>query len=400
MIYQADWLLSLNGPPLPGGWLEIEADIITAVGPGSNLHPGKEVRKLVDCILLPGLINAHCHLELTSLKDRLPSGKSFPVWVEELRGFTAAFNSENYQRAAKKGVLLLLKGGATTVVDVGNTGDALVVLSKSPMRSFALVETLGLDPSLAESRFAFAKKMAEGIANDSRYRSGVTPHAAYSCSPELLSKTAQYQIGRHLPLSIHASESREEAELFASASGPLQDYCRRIFSRSPEHRNTTPIQWLESLNLLPDGALIVHGNHLDEKDMAILSDRKASVVHCPSSHAFFGHRPLPYSQLREHGIPVCLGTDSLASGDSLSMLDQIRLFRKNFPVVSAEESLRMATSVAAQALGLGDELGILKPGYKADFIALRHPANKNPYEAVLNPDMEVALSVIGGREAG
>jgi cytosine/adenosine deaminase-related metal-dependent hydrolase len=198
---------------------------------------------------------------------------------------------------------------------------------------------------------------------------------------------------------MHLSESPEEADLFARAAGPLQEYCRRIFPGAPEHRGTTPVRWLESRGLLPERALLVHGNHLDPVDLDLLARSAACVVHCPSSHAFFGHRPFPYPELRKHGIPVCLGTDSLASGDSLSMLDQIRLFRKNFPALPAEEALRMATLTAARALRMENEIGALLPGRKADFIAVRAPGNGNPREAVLRPEAEVALSVIGGLAA-
>lgn len=173
-----------------------------------------------------------------------------------------------------------------------------------------------------------------------------------------------------LPHTLHAAESREEAELFASASGPMQEFCERIFPDAPRHHGTTPIRWLESRGLLPDGALIVHGNTLDDADLEILARRGATVVHCPSSHAFFGHPRFPYEKIRARGIPVCLGTDSLASGDSLSMLEQMRLFSENHPGVPPEDVLAMATTVAARALGAGDKIGLLKKGYRADFAVL------------------------------
>jgi cytosine/adenosine deaminase-related metal-dependent hydrolase len=184
-----------------------------------------------------------------------------------------------------------------------------------------------------------------------------------------------------LPVTIHAAESREEAALFASASGPMQAFCKRIYPGAPEHRGTTPIRWLESEGLLPDGALIIHGNTLDDADMEILARRRATVVHCPSSHAFFGHPRFPYDALRAHGVLVCLGTDSLASADSLSMLEQMRLFSKNHPEAAEEEVLRMATEVGARALGLGD-VGKLEAGYQADFIAVElDPAGGAPTAA-------------------
>lgn len=402
MFYQADWLLPLESPPIPQGWIHVEQDQITAMGAEQDLPPEAEIRKYSGCVLLPGFINAHCHLELTALKNRLPPGLPFSTWAGQLRAFTAALDSSDYRSAAREGVAQLLRGGTTTVVDVGNSGAALPVLSESPLRSFAFVETLGLDPALASSRFSHAAALAgKDGGNASRFRTGVAPHAAYSCSPTLLAAVIKYQQDAGLPFTIHASESLEEEELFASASGSLQEYCRGIFQGTPEHRGATPIRWLESEGLLPDHALIVHGNHLGKTDMDILLRRKATVVHCPSSHAFFGHKPFPFSELRERGIPVCLGTDSQASGDSLSMPDQIRLFRKNFPEVMAPEALRMATVIPAKSLGMEGELGVLRAGCKADFIAIRCITSENeaPCEAVIKPGAEVVLSAIAGKEA-
>jgi cytosine/adenosine deaminase-related metal-dependent hydrolase len=319
------------------------------------------------CVIFPGLVNSHCHLELTTLHDRLDRGKSFPVWVEQLRGYTAGLDDYNYRHAAQEGVRQLLAGGCTTVLDVGNTGDALPVLAASPLRAFACVETLGIDPALAEYRFtAAADKAAKTPASD-RFHPGIAPHAAYSTSPELLRRVIDHQRTHGLPVTIHAAESREEAELFASGTGPLAEYCRRIFPGAPRHRDTTPIRWLESQGCLPDDAIIVHGNMLDDADMDILARRGATVVHCPSSHAFFGHPRFPYEALRARGINVGLGTDSLASGDSLSMLEKMRLFGENYPEVPMEDIVAMATINGARAMGLQD-VGLLRAGYGADFL--------------------------------
>ena len=401
MIYQADWLLPMDDAPLLRGWMKVEGGRVVAMGSEAALPPDVEVQQFPGCVLLPGFINAHCHLELTALKNRIPAGKSFPVWVEELRGLTTGLSSEDYRQSVKEGISLLLRGGATTVIDVGNTGDALSVLSESPMRSFALVETLGLDPSLAESRSEHAASLANQLANTARFRTGVALHAAYSCSRDLLVKVNAFQKERKLPVSIHAAESAEEAELFSSASGSLQKYCRSIFPEAPEHWATSPLRWLEENLLLQEGALVIHGNHLYERDLEILLRRKSTVVHCPSSHAFFGHKAFPYAELRQRGIPVCLGTDSLASGDSLSMLDQIRMFRKNFSEVTAQKALRMATTVAARALKMPRELGVLGPRYRADFIAVRTKTSpkEDPCEAVLRPDAQVVFAAIDGCEA-
>jgi cytosine/adenosine deaminase-related metal-dependent hydrolase len=346
---------------------------------------------------MPGLINAHCHLELAGLGGKIPPGP-FPTWVEGLRAFTAALDFENYRVAARQGIGQLLAGGTTTVVDVGNTGGALPALAQGPLRAFGLVEVLGLDPAIALSRIQTAKELAQKWHGSALLNAGLTAHAAYSCSPQLFAQAGDFQQSRG-PFTFHAAESREEAELFVSDSGPLAEYCRRIYPPAPRHRHTSPIAYLEEEKLLPDRTLVVHGNTLSSEDIGILKRRQASVVHCPSSHAFFGHPPFPFKALRAAGIRICLGTDSPASGNSLSMLDQIRLFLREFPEVEAREALRMATRDAAKALGMDGLLGTLHPGHQADFIAVRPAdAGSDLHHAVLGNGAAVKVSVIAGKE--
>lgn len=399
MILQADWLWDPGAPPIRNGWIRVEGSLIAAIGSGGNpaeLPAGEPVRRLDGCVLLPGLINAHCHLELTTLSGRLDRGKPFPTWVEQLRGYTAGLTNPDYRRAAREGVRLLLAGGCTAVLDVGNTGDALPVLAAGPLRAIGCIEILGLDPALAGRRAAAGISKSTSVPATERFRSGVAPHAAYSCSPELIAAARRHQTDQSLPFTIHAAESREESELFASSTGPLAEYCRRIHAEAPRHRDTTPVQWLEREGLLPDGALIIHGNLLDDTDLDILARRGAAVVHCPSSHAFFGHPRFPLERLRARGIPVCLGTDSAASGDSLSMLEQVRLFRATYPEVSADDALAMATVNAAKALGWGGRLGSLRAGYAADVIAVRTGTTEDPLEAVFREGARVTETVIDG----
>jgi aminodeoxyfutalosine deaminase len=373
MIYSADLIFPGDSPPFRDGWIQMEGDRIVATGSASGLPADAaagDVRRFPGCAILPGLVNLHCHLELTSLHDRLDRGKPFPTWVQQLRGYTAGLDDENYRHAAQEGVRQLLAGGCTTVLDVGNTGNALPVLAAGPLRAYACVETLGIDPGLAEHRFQTAVARAAKTPSTDRFFPGVAPHAAYSTSPDLLRKLIAWQQTRGLPVTIHAAESREETECFATSTGPLADYCRRIYPAAPRHTGATPIRWLEANGALPDGALIIHGNTLDDADMDILARRRATVVHCPSSHKFFGHPRFPYEALRERGINVGLGTDSLASGDSLSMLEQMRLFAENHPDVPVEEIVAMATINGARALGLSD-VGLLKAGWRTDFIAVQ-----------------------------
>jgi cytosine/adenosine deaminase-related metal-dependent hydrolase len=380
MIYSASLVFPGDGPPVQDGWIQVEGNRITATGSASGLPAGTPVERFEDCALLPGLVNLHCHLELTGLHEALEAGKPFPEWVGQLRERTTGFTPADYREAAREGVRQLIAGGCTTLLDVGNTGEALAVLAEpenASLRAFACIETLGLDPSLAAARYETSAARADETAATPHFHPGLAPHAAYSMSPELLRRVIAHQTSRGLPVTIHAAESREEAALFAAGSGPLAEYCRAIFPNAPRHLGTSPVRWLEANGLLPDGLILVHGNTLDAADMEILARRKATVVHCPSSHAFFGHPRFPYEALRERGINVGLGTDSLASGDSLSMVEQMRLFQKSHPDVPLEDVVAMATVNGARALGLQD-VGLLKAGYRADIVVVRTGSDNQP----------------------
>lgn len=390
MIHQASLLHTGDAPPVRDGWIRVAEGKVVEVGGPADLPgdlPAGALRR-VEGVLLPGLVNLHCHLELTGLHEALDEGRPFPEWVGQLRARAAGFRPADYREAARAGVRQLVAGGCTTVLDVGNTGEALAALEESPLRAFACVEVLGLDPALADARYhaaadasGLAARAREVHAGDAgggnRFHPGVAPHAAYSMSPTLLRRVIDHQRARGLPVTIHAAESREEAELFATGTGPLADYCRAIYPDAPRHRGTTPVQWLEQEGLLPDGLILVHGNMLDAADMDILARRGATVVHCPSSHRFFGHPRFPYEELRARGINVGLGTDSLASGDSLSMARQMRLFADTYPDVPPEEIVALATVNGARALGLGNT-GLLKPGWNAEFVVLPLAADGLP----------------------
>ncbi len=396
MYYQADWLLTLDAPPLPGGWLRVAGDRLAAIGTPAELPSGAEVTRFSGCALLPGLINLHAHLELTSLQGRLPAGIAFSAWVRALRAATAGYTHDDYLDAARHGIAQLLRGGCTSVVDVGNTGAALQALTESPLRAWPLVEVLGLNPAAAMEKMQAAQALIDGLRPAPLQSPGVAAHSAYACSRELLLAVADDQRRRGQPFSLHAAESGEERDLFASGAGGLREFCRSIYPQAPAHHHTSALQYLDDIGMKPNRPLIIHANYATEDDTQWLARVEATVVHCPGSHAFFVHAPFPWEHLRRHGIPVCLGTDSLASGDSLSMLDQLRAFHRKFPV-TAEEAIRMATVYAARALGRSRDLGILVPGYQADFIAVT--ARASPYEAVLQEEAEVVLSVIGGKPA-
>lgn len=404
MIYSARHLLPMDGPPVPWGALRVSGDRITEVGTRETLRPGpgEECREFPDGVLMPGLINAHCHLELGMARGQLPRGEGFPMWVSRLRKALEGSAVPQYRQAAGLGALECLKNGTTTVVDVGNSGEAAAVLAGLPIRAFPYLELIGLDPAVAADRLQRGAAWLEAQPEPgSRYRPGVTCHAPYSCSPELLRFVAGADALREGPYTLHVAESAEEMAMFREGKGALLDFCRRAYpGLAWDGGGMTPIRWLHSLGALPRGSLLAHCNAADAEEIRILAVTETSVAHCPRSRAFFGHPSPPLARYREAGVNLCLGTDSLASNEGLNMFDEMSEFRKENPDVPARDILAMATRNGARALGMPHDLGVLRAGARADIIAiaLRHHPEFDLHEEIVGEAHEVTLVVVDGEE--
>jgi cytosine/adenosine deaminase-related metal-dependent hydrolase len=401
LIYRARYVVTMDGPPLEGGCVRVEGDRVVQVGALDDMDQRRDsVRDIPDAVILPGLINAHCHLELGMARGMLPRGEAFPMWVSRLRKSLEGAGPEAYAQAVRLGALECLKHGTTTVVDVGNTGAALAELAALPLRSYAYLEVIGLDPSVAASRLAEAEaRLAGAPAPSELYRPGITCHAPYSCSPELLRATGE-KASRRGPFTLHVAESAEETAMFREARGALYEFCRRIYPELRPSPGESPIGFLGRRGLIPRGSLFAHCNHADAEDIGILADTVTSVVHCPRSRAFFGHGGFPYAAYRAAGVNLCLGTDSLASNDGLSLFDEMAEFRRGHPEVSGRDILAMATVNAARALGRASDLGRLAPGCKADLIAVavRPRPGADLHEELVSEARDVLVSVVDGEE--
>jgi cytosine/adenosine deaminase-related metal-dependent hydrolase len=401
LIYRARYVLTMDGPPLEGGCVRVEGDRIAQVGALDDMDLRRDtVRDIPDAVLIPGLINAHCHLELGMARGLLPRGEAFPMWVSRLRKSLEGSAPEAYSQAVRLGALECLKHGTTTIVDVGNTGAALAELASLPLRSYPYIEVIGLDPASAAARLADAEaRLAAAPAASGRYLPGITCHAPYSCSPELMRAVAG-RATRRGPYTLHVAESAEETSLFREGKGSLYEFCRRIYPALPPASGESPIGFLGRRGLIPRGSLFAHCNHADAEDIGILSATVTSVVHCPRSRDFFGHGGFPFRAYRDAGVNVCLGTDSLASNEGLSLFDEMAEFRRGHPDVPGRDILAMATVNAALALGRAGDLGRLVAGAKADLIAvaMRHHPERDIHEELVSEARDVLLAVVDGEE--
>jgi len=372
-----------------------------------RMEPGTEVVDWGDAIIMPGLVNAHTHLELTALHKRLTNFSSFTDWALRLINERRTWTPEDYRRSSEDGARLALMSGTTLVGDIasGNGWDAL---SGDYPRRVVFEETLGLDPALAEPAIAkihaIIDKASRGNARPLQVHS-VSPHAPYSTSGELYRRAVALAQRCKTPWTTHAAETPEELRFFEKGDGAFREFLTRLGALPENWRapGAHPVAWLDALDVLNPLCLLTHCNYLDDDAIARIARSKSSVVYCPRSHAFFDHEKHPVRRLLDASVPVALGTDSLASNDSLSMIDEMRYLYARRKDIAPEEILRAATIHGASALGFANRLGCLTPGFFADFAVLDLPPGIKSgrlTDQILEGAGDWRATVINGRIVG
>jgi cytosine/adenosine deaminase-related metal-dependent hydrolase len=418
-ILRARTILPLAQPPIDNGAVAIEGNRITHVGPFCEMpaSPRSVITDLGEAVLLPGLINAHCHLDYTGMAGQIPFAKNFSDWIKAIIALKAAWGYADFAQSWLKGAAMLLRNGTTTVADIEAVPEMLPeVWSASPLRIISLIELISVKNRFAAGQIveAAVHKMTDlerchanvGSLEGPSRTLGLSPHATYSTTAELLQKAAQAAREHHWLLATHVAESEAEFDMFMHQRGPLFEWLHGQRG-APDCPRVSPVEYLERCGYLSENLLAVHGNYLGKDDAALLARRKVSVVHCARSHAYFGHRPFAYGELVGAGVNVCLGTDSLASAPDtprqppeLNLFAEMRALARDHPELSAGSILRMATINGAAALGRRGELGQLSPGALADLLVLPFAGIINEVEeAVLAHQGPVRASMINGRWA-
>jgi len=407
-LLRARILVPIAAPPLDDGAVLIDGNRIAAVGPYSELrsHFPASLVDLGDAVLLPGLVNAHCHFDYTDMTG-LPAPKHFCDWIKALLALKATASYTDYAAAWLRGAQMLLRSGATTVADIEAVPELLPdVWSSTPLRVVSLIELTGV-----KSRRDPADIVRDAAAKidsmpHARSCAGLSPHALYSTSPALLQQSASVASERGWRVAMHVAESNEESEMYATRSGALFEWLQGQRDMS-DCGGRTPVGQAARCGLLRDNFLAVHANYLTDADIDLLARSGASVAHCPRSHAYFGHAAFPCGGLVKRNINVCLGTDSLASVArvngaplELSMFAELRQFALANPAALPQAILGMATINGARALGRDGQIGALSPGALADLIVLPISTNRRDVlEAIVHDAAHVSAVMIDGRWA-
>jgi len=410
MILRAKAVFPISAPPIPDGAVFVAGRKIQAVTPWKNLRPHlrEKALDLGEVLLLPGLVNAHAHLDYTDMAGELSPPKTFTDWIAAITVAKSAWGYSEYARSWLRGAHQLLKSGVTTVGDIEAMPDLLPeVWDATPLRVFSFLEMTGI-----KSRRPARAVLREAVAtieslHHARNRAWLSPHAPYSTLPELLQRTARLAQKRNWRVSIHVAESEQEFDMFQHACGVMHDWLKRNERDLSDCGHGSPVAHLARQKLLGENVLAIHVNCLARGDATLLAKNRTSVVHCPRSHDYFKHPPFQLARLAGAGVNVCLGTDSLAtvrkSGKIQPVLDlfaEMRALADRDKTVAPASILDMVTVNGARALGLAGKIGELAPGAFADLIAIPYAGKSSDLaETVLQHTGAVSASMIEGRWA-
>lgn len=379
---KARWVLPVTSAPVRDGVVRIENDRILAVGQG---RAGESIRDLGNVAILPGLVNAHTHLELSGIEA--PLGRPGISIVDWIGLVLKARQSSCYDTrdAVRRGLDQCATAGVAAVGDIvqGNP-----TVTEEAVATTAFLELIGpTEDRTAEALKAASEYIGAGQGRGA-LRVGLSPHAPYSVRPELVEGACRLSREHRVPVAFHLAESQEELQLLAQGAGPFKNLLDRLGSwdQRVQHAGRCPLDFLKML-ADADRALVVHGNYLNEEEIRFIAGQggQMSVVYCPRTHAWFRHEPYPLESMLASGVNVALGTDSRASSPDLNLLEEMRSVAREHPGVPRERIVEMGTIGGARALGQESELGSLMPGRRARLTVVPLPSegSNDPYELIL-----------------
>lgn len=410
LILRARAVLPVSRPAIENGAVAISGGTILGVGEWKNIRKrfSGGICDLGESVLLPGLINAHCHLDYTDMVGLFPPRKSFCDWIKLITTEKSHWTYSDYAESWINGAKQLLHSGTTTVADIESVPELLPdVWSATPLRVLSLLEMTGVKSRhKPELILQEALDVLAGLQHE-RSAGGLSPHAPYSTTPALLRHAASVARKQKLYVATHIAESATEFEMFKTASGELHHWLENNNRDMTDCVGVSPVQLLARHNALGPHLMAIHVNYLARGDAQLLARSRTSVVHCPRSHDFFSHVPFPFATLQRAGVNICLGTDSLATVRTkprqmieLNLFEEMRTFATKHENVSPEMILKMATLNASKAIGRQGKLGELKRGTYADVIAIPYAGDiREVVSTVIQHKGEVTASLIGGEWA-
>jgi cytosine/adenosine deaminase-related metal-dependent hydrolase len=396
MIIRAQTVVSMEGEPIHDGAVAVSGSTIADVGRFDEVRQRRsgEVLDLGDQVLMPGLINGHCHLDYTMLRGTIPPPRSFSGWIQAINAEKAKLTEQDYIDSIHAGFAEARSFGTTTILNLIAVPKLAAAIKEQLVRTWWFGELIDVrDPDGAER---LAEEAAEFLKAAGRW--GLAPHAPFTASPQLYARCEEIARRENIPLTTHLAESREEMEMFRDARGAAFDFLKEIGRPMDDCGRETPLSLFLRTRTIDQRWIVAHLNELDPGDFDLLGAApKFQIVHCPRSHTFLGHAPFALERLRALGFNICLGTDSLASNSDLSLFAELRELLHNEPWLSPREALEMATINGAAAIGQRNSLGCIRAGAQADLIALPLRRSADVFESIVGYDEAVSWMMVDGK---
>ncbi|MGD9680976.1 MAG: amidohydrolase family protein [Candidatus Obscuribacterales bacterium] len=412
---ESAWVLPMEGPPLSRARITVSGSRIESLTGGSSPNPPLT-------LVIPGLINLHSHLDysaLTNLNPDSDSDSALLPWIERLVQASRQFSRDDFRASALEGASRAALSGTTFIADSSYSGASAHALARTGLKGIVGLELFGLDESHAEKTFSAWQDRLDTLESDpdsdleealgeGRVSLTVSPHAPYTVSPALWRLADRWAEKRNMPVLAHLSESQEECDWLAGACEELDLFLMSVLPGDEKEKENllasiawkgkglSPVEHLAEHGLINHRLLAAHLTRASRKDIDTLALNGAAAAHCPRSNLRLGNGRAPLQAMREAGLKVGLGTDSLASCDSLSLLDEARFALRLHGQAGTSgvlSYLELATIEAARALAIDAETGSLVPGKAADLCVIDLPGNLAAPGEI--PELTAVLDYLG-----
>lgn len=398
LTLSARWLFPGDRPPLAHGTVTIADGLIVAIEPAGIRRVDID---LGAAALVPGLVNAHTHLDLSDAVGRIPPTPDFTEWIRQVIAHRRQQTPEQLHHAIAAGLAESVRHGVTALGDISAQGASWEPLAAANIDAVVYFEVIGLSDERAAASLERVQAWLQSRSIQPNLQPGISPHAPYTVGSCLLKELVALQSKAHsanhppIPFAIHLGETRDELELLAHHTGAFVEFLKSVgvYDEAAFTRNFQA--WLQCSS---QPFTLIHGNYLDPA--AIAAGNVRAVVYCPRTHAAFGHEPYPLRELLRQNLPVALGTDSLASNPDLNILAEARLVREKFPDIDGATILAMLTRHGATALGddFARRLGTLTPGKDATFTVLTLPNHEasDPHDLLWEGSVSAVRTMLRG----
>lgn len=394
---RARYVFPIAGPPIPDAVATVSEGRILAV---ESSPSAPDIEDLGNVAILPGLVNAHTHLELSDFAA--PVGEPGIGMVDWIRRVIAHRRSQGEPSGSvvRRGLAESLRLGTTTVGDIAQPGWPMEALRDTPCDVTIFQELISPTLDRVSAALDLARGHLKAPGDSSGVHIGLSPHAPYSVHPALLRQSVELSAAHRVPLAFHLAESREEIEWLRTGGGPFDAFLQDLKAWDP----TAVVPGRRAIDFLrilsqAHRTLVIHGNYLNDEEIAFLAENceRMAVVYCPRTHERFGHEAYPLEKLLAAGVPMALGTDSRASSPDLSLLAEIRTVARRHPAIRPDVAVRLGTLGGAAALGRSD-IGTLEPGQWANLavVPLVETKSHDPYELLLGSETPVLRTYYHG----